>query len=1415
LWRQGQEPRVDDFLAEAGIRDARQILEVLLVDQAERFRLGRGVSAESYLESFPTVRDDPEQAVDLIFGEYLLCEEMGQEPAPDEFLRRFPQYSAALRLQVELHQAIGADHERTTAWAERNATLGDRQEVELGADSEGLPAIPGYEVVGVLGRGGMGVVYRAWQKGLNRPVALKMVHAGAQAGPQVLARFRVEAEAVARLQHPNIVQIHEVGQHSGSPFLVFELVEGRSLAQWLAATPRPARQAAELVEILARAMHAAHCLGVVHRDLTPANILFTADDQPKITDFGLAKLIKGGGDLRTQTGELLGTPSYMAPEQAAGRHQAIGAVTDVYALGAILYELLTGRPPFKAESALETLRQVMADEPVAPSRLRPKLPRDLETVCLKCLWKEPVQRYASALALADDLRRVLDGRPILARRSTTLERGWRWCRRNKLLAATSFVAGAAVLILAVVATVAALTFKAQRDQIQRAETLGRVRLFEAHKDQARAWRYSRQEGQRFKSLKALEQAAAIGRELNLADEWLDQLRDEAIACLALPDLRLDPGVPVIRRPPSVELVTFDATMTRYALRSRDGVQVRRVADDEEIARFQAPGEYYIYVLSFSPDGRYLATTYNNPGIALKVWDLQRRAVVMDDPASVSVGSARFSPDSRKIALTHNDGEVVVYDLATGEPRRNWRVPGATDLDFRFDGTQIAVLSKEQTKSTCEILEADSGRLVRSIPLRAIAYGIAWSPDGATLATPCELDRKIDLWDATTGARRATLEGHNNFGLGASFHPAGTLLASNGWEHRLWLWDPVLGRRWLNLTGGSNLVFSRDGRIVVSREDRLMTYQADPALEYRSLVHASSPPLDHQRAAIRSDGRLLVVGSGRGVVLWDLVRGAELAFLPIGLAWHTTFEPSGDLLSNGELGVWRWPIRFDPERGEYRIGPPRPLPLPASNCWIDQDRTGRIVALANHGGANLLAAEREFQLGPLEDCRTVAVSPNGEWLATGSHVTGGIQIWRVRDAEHVTDLAIGGLGGVHFSPDGKWLMTTSSPCRLWAVDTWKEAQRFDGDGLCFSPDGRLLVAQDASKVLNLVETETGRRLAGLESPDLCAAQWVTFSPDGSRLAVTTNDGPVPAVHVWDLRAVRRHLAGMGLDWDAPPLPALEDSTMDAEDRPSLSVDVDFGPLKRYSERYQSHLEQYAVPPEELVARHAARLKADPDDLDSLHQRGHALARLNRFEEAVADFSTASARRPFDAHLRIWRGVCLLRMDQYAPALDQLEPAFRVDPESVRATIGPNTDVNNLAWKLATAAEPRSDPVLAARLAAFAVALSPGDPTSLNTLGVALYRGGRFADAIEPLGNSLKAGEGQFDGFNLFFLAMAHHRLGHRAQSRSCFDCAVRWLAEQRSLSGQQAQELAKFRAEAESLLDQPEGELPTEVFSRPQ
>jgi serine/threonine-protein kinase len=296
--------------------------------------------------------------------------------------------------------------------------------------------VPGYDILGILGRGGMGVVYKARQAGLNRVVALKMIRDSALAGPEERTRFRHEAEAVAQLQHPNIVQIHEVGEHQGLPFFSLEFVPGGSLAEQLHGTPQPPRVTAQTVETLARAVHAAHQRGTVHRDLKPANVLLTADGTPKISDFGLAKQLGAGPGL-TATGAVVGTPSYMAPEQAGGKSttRAVGPAADVYALGAILYELLTGRPPFLAETTLDTLQQVLTQEPVPPRQLQPKVPRDLETVCLKCLHKEPERRYASAHDLAEDLRRFLAGQPIRARPVSPWRRLGKWARRRPAVAA--------------------------------------------------------------------------------------------------------------------------------------------------------------------------------------------------------------------------------------------------------------------------------------------------------------------------------------------------------------------------------------------------------------------------------------------------------------------------------------------------------------------------------------------------------------------------------------------------------------------------------------------------------------------------------------------------------------------------------------------------------------------------------------------------------------------------------------------------------------------------------------------------------------------------------------------------------------------------------------------------------------------
>jgi tetratricopeptide (TPR) repeat protein/tRNA A-37 threonylcarbamoyl transferase component Bud32 len=323
------------------------------------------------------------------------------------------------------------------------------------------PSVTGYEIYEELGRGGMGVVYKARQIRLNRLVALKMVLAGAHASSLQLARFYTEAEAVAQLQHPGIVQIYEVGEHDGLPFFSLEFVEGGSLAEKIDRKPQPPWDAARVAQVLTEAMAVAHQHGIIHRDLKPANVLLTPAGDPKITDFGLAKRLEGESGM-TKSGTLMGTPNYMSPEQARGENQKMGPLSDLYSLGAILYELLTGKPPFVGPSILETVYMVRHQEPVPPSRLQPKVPRDLETICLKCLQKEPTQRYSECEALAGDLRRFLRREPILARPVGRLERAWRWCRRNPRTALLG--SAAAVLFLIVLVGTGATILRVRRDR---------------------------------------------------------------------------------------------------------------------------------------------------------------------------------------------------------------------------------------------------------------------------------------------------------------------------------------------------------------------------------------------------------------------------------------------------------------------------------------------------------------------------------------------------------------------------------------------------------------------------------------------------------------------------------------------------------------------------------------------------------------------------------------------------------------------------------------------------------------------------------------------------------------------------------------------------------------------------------------
>lgn len=399
LWHQGLRPVLAEFAAACPAAELPRVLADLAHAELEfRLQAGEDVHADDYLQLYPKLADRADVADAL--------------RAAEERLRH--RFGAADQLAAPME--VGS--------AGNNQHGGCAGGPEVGR----FPVVPGYEILDELGRGGMGIVYRAQQLKLGRAVALKMILSGVHAEEAELARFRTESEAIARLQHPNIVQVFEVGEQGGRPYFSLEFCAGGSLHRKLAGTPLPPNEAAALVEMLARAMTAAHQKGIVHRDLKPANVLFALDGTPKVTDFGLAKKLDEVG--QTATGEVMGTPCYMAPEQASGLGKRVGPSADVYALGAILYECLTGRPPFLAATALETILQVVNEDPVPVRNLQPDTPRDLETVCLKCLEKKPQNRYAEADDLAEDLRRFLHNEPIQARAVGFYERISKYIQRR-------------------------------------------------------------------------------------------------------------------------------------------------------------------------------------------------------------------------------------------------------------------------------------------------------------------------------------------------------------------------------------------------------------------------------------------------------------------------------------------------------------------------------------------------------------------------------------------------------------------------------------------------------------------------------------------------------------------------------------------------------------------------------------------------------------------------------------------------------------------------------------------------------------------------------------------------------------------------------------------------------------------------
>jgi WD40 repeat protein/tRNA A-37 threonylcarbamoyl transferase component Bud32 len=1141
-----------------------------------RWRKGERPRAEDYLRDYPRLAEYPDALLDLICREYALRQELGEAPAAQEYLARFPGHARALglRLASASATAVAPDRSGTTA---ASATAGSTAAaLPPVADPPGPAGVPGYEVLEELGRGGMGVVYLARQTALKRLVALKMIRNAEYAGEQERDRFRAEAESVARLQHPHVVQIYEVGEHRGRPYLALEFVDGGSLDRRLAGTPLPLREAARLAVVVARAVHAAHRKGVVHRDLKPANVLLARDGTAKVTDFGLAKRLDDPA-ARTQTGAWLGTPSYMAPEQAADARE-VGPAADVWALGALLYEMLTGRPPFKAATPLDTLKHVVERDPVSPRQLNPAVDRDVETICLKCLEKSPQRRYASAAALAEDLQRFLEHRPIVARPVRALEKATRWCRRNP------FIAGSVAAVVAVfLAAFALVSWSYWRTEAAlREEARQRAAANEARDDARRHERAERWERYRaamtaaasaFQSQNvsvarhAIEAAPAEHRnwEWRHFRQWLDQSRQT---------LGGQGEVGQVRFVGNDRLVTFDGRLLVWDVSTG---RVVRTLDD------YLPGAWT--VLDSDPR-RLLAYQARENTIIL--WDVaadHRLAVLRGYEGPL--GCLHFDPDgTRLVACTHQH-QAHVWDTASGQSVRTWSfregmrgrlgfdlgdhrllVSNFPDGSSRLWDTQTArrraVLAGHQAPVICAAFNQQGTRIVTSeaypgnvlrlwdaqtgtqvASLRGHgneAHHVQFSPDGKWLAS-CSFDQTVRLWDGMTGAPVATLAGHSGRVMAVAFSPDCRRLVSASQDHTLRLWDTTSGALIAVLCGHTadvvTVVYSPDGSLIASGSADLSARLWDARLAERNGILRGHTSFVYG-AAFHPDGERVASASWDGTVrLWDATSGQETAVLRYP---QPTFinsvavDASGALLATvgRDNAVRLWDLGRQREVHHWT--------LPTEH-WQDSrvrfSPGGDLLAAGDMNGTvhvwDVRSRETRAVLrGHRDTVHDVAFSPDTRWLAScGADGDRSIRIWDVgrKEQAHVLEGHTAGVGAVAFSPGGDLLVSGSrdGTARLWDTKTWEQVAVLNHGTIvhdvAFTPDGTRLATGCADNSIRLWDVPTRQEVAELRGHG-SYVKALAFSPDGTRLASASGDC---TVRVWDtLSAWERQRGGKPAD-----------------------------------------------------------------------------------------------------------------------------------------------------------------------------------------------------------------------------------------------------------------------------------------------
>ncbi len=1059
-----------------------------------------------------------------------------------------------------------------------------------------------YELLEEIARGGMGVVYRARQISLNRIVAVKMILAGHFAGPDSIRRFRAEAAAAARLCHPNIIAVHEVGEHDGQQYFSMEYVQGRNLADAVRDKPMGARRAAALVRTIAEAIHYAHGQGVLHRDIKPSNILLDADDRPHVTDFGLAKRmqsaeggVKNNGPTAsdsafptlhsslTLSGQVLGSPNYISPEQASGKRGTVGPATDVYGLGAVLCHLLTGRAPFVGDTVTDLLQQVLDEEPISPRLLNPSVSRDLETICLKCLEKEQSRRYASAKELADELDRFLRNEPIHARPAGRWEKVWRWSRRQPVLAGSFATILVLLLTVSIGSPIAAYQIRQQREraeteaaharasdqQTQASLRQAETNLWESYLAQAHARRLSDQSGRRYVSLEVLKKAAGIRPSL--------ELRNEAIACLALRDVRrateeweVMPRGDVLETGPNFYNEQTDASGERFVWAGTNGiVQVRRLSDGHELLAL--PGFPTAGVTpSFDPTGRFLVIDANRfdgqkrdgTKTHFKVVDLERGHVIYSN--TVTRASRRFiSRDGLLLAMIHglrsNACFVGIYSLGSGTLLQRIELHDLSmAVSFHPQKDTVAVGLRD---GQVEVWDWRKIERLHSLKLPELVTAVDWHPEGKMLAVGC-VNGRIYMCQAEHEQVVTIMLGDSNPVGGVRFSRAGDSLASCSLESGVQLWNPSTGQPIVRIDGTPNSSFSQDDHWIgcMTRENHCGRLELLPIREFSQWALGEGQQIGSFNIEWSPDGRWLLSACYSKASLWDAASGKELASLPCGTP-AARIHPSGEsLLVCSRSGLKLWPLstQADEAGTQLTLGPPQDLLPDVGVDFISFDKTGRTLALNGDGRTYRMhqsTSIRFFDLATRQGVRQLqmesgaygfALSRDGRWCAGWPYLGYPLRVWNLASGEPVKDLAVSSAEGTAFTPDGNILISQEKAgCVAWETGTWRRLYSFPiskqgSEPLCatFTSDGRMAAVRYHQSSVRLFDPTTGRELATLEPPEPLAIDGLVFSPDGTRLAAVT---AAASIEIWELRAIRQRLATMNLDWDMPSYPPASTST----------------------------------------------------------------------------------------------------------------------------------------------------------------------------------------------------------------------------------------------------------------------------------